>query len=107
MKYRVNPTALLGASLSNDYAQDFLDSLTALDIVKKTEELEKKRPYFLYNLISTNIKMEEDQNKLERFLNNLEGEAVSIIPNFPKTTFLQIYGVTRKIDFLFIIEKIG
>jgi len=50
--------------------------------------------------------MENDQGKLEHFLNNLEGEVVSIIPNIKKTSVFQIYGITRKIDFLLIIEKI-
>jgi hypothetical protein len=49
--------------------------------------------------------MAEDQERLEHFLNNLEGEVVSIIPNIAKTSIFQIYGVTRKIDFLFIVEK--
>ena len=52
------------------------------------------------------IKMENDQNKLEQFLNNLEGEVVSIIPNIKRTSLFQIYGLTDKIDFLLIIEKI-
>jgi hypothetical protein len=50
--------------------------------------------------------MEEDHTRLEDFLNNLKGEVVSIIPNIAKTSFFQIYGVTRKIDFLLIVEKI-
>jgi hypothetical protein len=49
--------------------------------------------------------MSRDQDKLEQFLNRLKGEVVSIIPNVAKTSFLQIYGVTRKIDFIYIIEK--
>jgi len=51
------------------------------------------------------IKMENDQNKLEQFLNNLKGEVVSIIPNIKKTSVSQIYGLTGKIDFLLISEK--
>ena len=51
------------------------------------------------------ISMENDQNKLEQFLNNLEGEVVSIIPNIRKTSLFQIYGITKKIDFLLIVEK--
>jgi hypothetical protein len=31
---------------------------------------------------------------------------VSIIPNIRKTTLAQIYGVTRKIDFLLIVERV-
>ncbi len=46
--------------------------------------------------------MENDQNKLEQFLNNLEGEVVSIIPNIKKTSLSQIYGLTSKVDFLLI-----
>jgi len=59
-----------------------------------------------YRVHRIEIDMEKDQNKLEQFLNNLNGEVVSIIPNAKKTTWLQIYGVTRKIDFLFVVEKI-
>jgi hypothetical protein len=44
--------------------------------------------------------MTTDQNKLELFLNNLEGEVVAIIPNvtpFPATF----------VNFLLIVEKVG
>jgi len=58
-----------------------------------------------YRVHRLGIKMENDQNKLEQFLNNLEGEVVSIIPNIKRTSLFQIYGLTDKIDFLFIIEK--
>ena len=50
------------------------------------------------------MKMNEDQTKLEEFLNNLKGEVVSIIPNV-KPTF-QLMGATAKIDFLLIVEKV-
>ena len=43
---------------------------------------------------------------LENFLNNLEGELVSILPIIKKTSLAQIYGVTEKVDFLLIVEKI-
>lgn len=59
-----------------------------------------------YKVHRLKIKMENDQNKLEQFLNNLEGEVVSIIPNIKRTSLFQIYGLTDKIDFLLIIEKI-
>ena len=48
--------------------------------------------------------MNEDQTKLEDFLNNLEGEVVTIIPNV-KPTFM-LMGATAKIDFVLIIEKV-
>ena len=47
--------------------------------------------------------MKEDQIKLKEFLNNLEGEVVTIIPNV-KSTFM-LMGATAKIDFVLIIEK--
>lgn len=59
-----------------------------------------------YKVHKFEINMEQDQSRLEEFLNSLKGEVVSIVPNIAKTSFLQIYGVTRKINFLLIIEKI-
>jgi hypothetical protein len=41
-------------------AQDFLDNLTDLEIVKKTEVFEKKRPYFRYNLAKTELNITVD-----------------------------------------------
>ena len=57
-----------------------------------------------YKVHHLNINMKEDQIKLEEFLNNLEGEVVSIIPNV-KPIFM-ILGGTAKVDFLLIVEKI-
>jgi len=59
-----------------------------------------------YRVHRLEIKMDNGQIELEQFLNTLEGEIVSIIPNIAKTSFFQIYGITRKIDFLLIVEKI-
>ena len=50
------------------------------------------------------IKMNEDQTKLEDFLNNLKGEVVSIIPNVTPT--MMILGGSAKVDFLFVVEKV-
>ena len=60
-----------------------------------------------YKVHRLDIKMDKDQEKLEQFLNNLKGEVISIIPNVAKTSLLQIYGVTRKVDFLFVVEKVS
>jgi hypothetical protein len=57
-----------------------------------------------YRVHRFDIKMSTDQQRLEQFLNNLEGEVVSIIPNV-KPTF-QLMGATAKIDFLFVVEKV-
>lgn len=59
-----------------------------------------------YKVHRFEINMSADQQRLEQFLNNLNGDVVSIIPNIAKTSLLQIYGVTRKIDYLLIVEKL-
>ncbi len=53
-----------------------------------------------YRVHHFNIRMTQDQGKLERFLNSLEGEVVAIIPNV--TPFPATY-----VDFLLIVEKVG
>jgi len=58
-----------------------------------------------YKVHRLEIKMENDQDKLEQFLNKLEGDVVSIIPNIKRTSLFQIYGLTDKINFLLIVEK--
>ena len=63
-----------------------------------------KKKYRVHRL---EIKRGNIQNSLEQFLNDLEGEVVSIIPNIKKTSLPQIYGATAKVDFLMIVEKIG
>ena len=60
-----------------------------------------------YKVHKLEINMENDPLELERFLNNLKGEVISIVPNVARTTLLQIYGGSRKIDFLLIVEKIA
>lgn len=57
-----------------------------------------------YRVHRLQIKMKEDQAQLEQFLNNLEGEVVSIIPNVTPTLF--ILGGAARIDFLLIVEKL-
>ena len=59
-----------------------------------------------YKVHHFEIHMENDKYRLEQFLNSLEGEVVSIIPNVKKTSLAQIYGFTKKVDFLLIAEKI-
>jgi hypothetical protein len=57
-----------------------------------------------YRVHRFQIKMNEDQSKLEQFLNNIDGDIISIIPNV-KPTFLWM-GATAKVDFLYIVEKV-
>ena len=42
--------------------------------------------------------------KIEQFLNKLDGEVISVIPNVGPT--FQLMGATLKIPFLIIAEKI-
>ena len=58
-----------------------------------------------YKVHRFDIHMEDDQEKLEKFLNSLRGEIVAIIPNNKRVTLAQIYGVSRKVNFLYVIEK--
>ena len=60
-----------------------------------------------YRVHRLNIEVEKDHLRLEEFLNRLEGEVVSIIPNIAKTTLFQFYGGSSKVNFLLIIEKIA
>ncbi len=58
-----------------------------------------------YKIHKVDINMESDSLFLEQFLNSLKGQVVSIIPNIKKTTLGQLYGISKKIDFLLIVEK--
>ena len=58
-----------------------------------------------YRVHRFDIDMEKDASRLEALLNGLSGEVVAIIPHIKKTTLAQIYGATRKVDFLLIVER--
>ena len=58
-----------------------------------------------YRVHRFDLDMSKDQRKLEQFLNNLEGEVVTIIPNITPT--FKGMGATAKVDFLLIVEKVG
>ena len=57
-----------------------------------------------YKVHHFKINMNEDEFRLENFLNNLKGEVVSIVPNV-KPIFRPM-GATAKVDFLLIVEKL-
>ncbi len=46
------------------------------------------------------------QEKLENFVNGLEGEILSVIPHVARTSLSQIFGAGTKVDFLLILEKV-
>ncbi len=49
------------------------------------------------------LKMTEDKDRLEEFLNNLRGDVVAIIPNVAPVPVT----LHARVDFLLIIEKIA
>ena len=55
-----------------------------------------------YRVHTLNIKIAKEPDRLERFLNNLKGEVISIIPDVK--TVLLCYGA--KVNSILIIEKI-
>lgn len=56
-----------------------------------------------YRVHQLNVKKSTVQEKLEQFLNQMEGEVISVIPYpIPK---LQGMGATSKVEFLLIVEK--
>lgn len=59
-----------------------------------------------YRVHRFEYKGENIHNKLEKFLNDLAGVVITIIPEIKKCSLPQIYGVTGRVDFLIIIEKI-
>ena len=55
-----------------------------------------------YRVHRFDLSMTKDQDKLELFLNSLEGEIVAIIPN---VTLGVLWA--HKVDFLLIVEKVA
>ena len=62
--------------------------------------MENKR----YKVHRFEIKGDDIYLKLEKFINSLKGEIISILPNIKKGRLPQFYGVTGKVDNLIIVE---
>lgn len=56
-----------------------------------------------YKVHRIDVKSNNMQDKLEQFLNKLDGEVLAVIPNV-KPIF-QLTGATARVDFLLIVEK--
>ncbi len=54
-----------------------------------------------YRVHKFRISMNRDQQQLEQFLNGLEGEVISIVPNI-SIAFMWAH----RVDFLLIVEKV-
>lgn len=63
--------------------------------------MEKPRKYRVHRF---DIRMSKDQKPLEDFLNSLDGEIISIIPNV-KSHFT-MGGMGARVSFLYIVERI-
>jgi len=58
-----------------------------------------------YRVHRFDLKMSQDQDRLEEFLNGLKGELVTIIPNVrPHFT---MGGMGARVSFLYIVERLG
>jgi len=55
-----------------------------------------------YKVHRFNLKMTEDEQALEEFLNSLQGEVVAIVPNVALG-----FMWAHRVDFLLIVEKLG
>lgn len=55
-----------------------------------------------YRVHRFDLRMTNDQSKLEQFLNSLEGEIIAIIPNVTIG-----FAWIHRVDFLFIVEKVN
>ena len=58
-----------------------------------------------YRVHRLELKKDVAQEKLELFLNQLEGEVLSIVPYISPT--FQLMGATAKVDFLLVVEKVN
>ena len=56
-----------------------------------------------YRVHHLEVKRDTAQEKLQSFLNQLEGEILAIVPYVTPT--FQLMGATSKVDFLLIVEK--
>jgi hypothetical protein len=73
-----------------------------LPTIKRSRKKEIEMKYRVHRI---EVKKETAQEKLERFLNRLEGEVLSIVPHISPT--FQLMGATARVDFLLIVEKVN
>jgi len=57
-----------------------------------------------YRVHRIDVKRDNMQEKLENFINKLDGDLISVIPNVRPT--FQGMGATAKIDFILVVEKL-
>ena len=57
-----------------------------------------------YKVHRIDVTRDNMQDKLDKFLNGIDGEVISVFPNV-KPTFMMLGG-TAKVDFLLVVEKV-
>jgi hypothetical protein len=57
-----------------------------------------------YKVHRIDVKRDNLQYKLEEFLNGIDGEIISVLPNV-KPTFMMLGG-TATVDYLLVVEKV-
>lgn len=57
-----------------------------------------------YQVHRIEVKADTMQTTLEQFLNALDGDVISVIPNIQPT--FQLMGATSKVNFLLVVEKL-
>ena len=57
-----------------------------------------------YRVNRIDVKTGDMQEKLENFINKMDGDLISVIPNV-KPTFMMIGGAA-KIDYILVVEKL-
>ena len=56
-----------------------------------------------YKVHRIDVNRDNMQDRLERYINNLNGDVISIIPDVRPT--FQLMGATAKVDSLLVVEK--
>ena len=57
-----------------------------------------------YRIHRLDVNRDNMQEKLESFINNLDGELISVMPDVRPT--FRAMGATAKVDFILVIEKL-
>jgi hypothetical protein len=77
--------------------------LKTVSLPAKPQEMRKKGAEVNYRVHRLEVKENSAQEKLEGFLNRLEGDVVSIVPYV--TPVFKGMGATAKVGFLLIVEQ--
>jgi hypothetical protein len=79
-------------------------SVFGLVKIEKSINFKQSSNAMKYKVHKLDVSRDTMQEQLENYLNRLNGEVISVLPNV-KPTFLPM-GATAKVDFLLIVERI-